>query len=86
MITTALLLFFLYPLSFLTGALPTGSLPTGVSTAFSSILAYLGYADGLFPVDTLLLVLQYAIAFEVIVLTFKTGVWIYGRVRGVSSK
>jgi len=86
MITSTIILVLLYVLQQAVNVLPSGTLPTEVYNTFTAITGYLADWNDLFPVTELITVLQLVVAFQVVVFGFKAVVWVYGRIRGVSSK
>jgi len=86
MITTALILVLLYILQTAVNVLPTGTLPAGVYSAFTSIQGYLAGWNGVFPISEMFTVLQAVVAFQATVWGFQLIIWVYGRIRGVSAK
>lgn len=70
----------------LLGVLPSGSLPSSISSSFSTMVGYLAEWKSFFPVDTLLAVVSWAVTFQLALWGTEFAIWMYGRVRGVSNK
>lgn len=75
----------LYVLQQMVNLLPVGNLPDGIYNSLSLALSYLAGWDAILPVSELVDVLQWLLLFQVAVWGWKATVWIYGRIRGVSS-
>lgn len=84
MITSAILIFFLWPLQAAIGKLPVGSLPVGISSSLSDVLGYMQSWSQIFPITTLLFVMKLAVGFEILVFTWRGAVWVYSSIRGVA--
>lgn len=69
-------------LNFLLSFLPTGELPTQISTALTYIMGTMATFNWLLPIDTLLTVAVLAIAVHAAILTFHFAEWVYHKVRG----
>jgi len=69
-------------LKLVTGVLPVANLPAQVAGAFQYIIDSLYKFSDIIPVTGILLVLSTALAFEVLVFTYKSYVWIYNKLRG----
>lgn len=82
MITSAILIVIFYILGFFIGLLPVGSLPSQVSSGFSSVIGYMYTINGFFPVDTLIYLATLAIAIQVFVFLWNAGHMILKYVRG----
>jgi len=60
--------------------LPTGSLPSGVSTGMTKIITYMYGFNELFPVDTLFQVFTAFIVFETAMLLFDMIQWMMRKI------
>lgn len=67
---------------FIVGLLPTGALPTQVSTAFNAISSYMYSFNGIFPIDTLFTLLGYALILQATVLSWNFILLIANYFRG----
>lgn len=69
--------FFDTVLGFLLGWLPeSDGLPDGVASAFTTFMGYVNNFDFIVPVSTIILVIQFVIAFELIILAFRLIKWV----------
>jgi len=59
-------------------------LPVGVSEAITTAIEKVNSFSFIFPIDTLVGILQYIIVFEVSILSLKLGVWLIRTIRGTS--
>jgi len=62
--------------------LPTGGLPTAVSSAFSSIIGYMYVVNGFFPVDTFIYLAGLALVLEGFVILWNLGHMVLRYFRG----
>lgn len=83
MITTFFLNIFSNFLTGLFGLLPTGTLSSEVQNALIYITGVMNTFNYFFPIDILFSVLAIAISFELALLLFHFGNWIYGKIRGI---
>jgi len=60
--------------------LPTGSLPTGISTAIATTISWLYVANIAIDVNTLLLQLGLFFTIELVVLAFEFFFWVYSKI------
>jgi len=61
---------------------PTGFLDSRVSTAIHNLMINISKINAWINLDTLFTVINLIIATEIIILTFRTSVFIYNRIRG----
>lgn len=85
MIIRLLIMGLLFVLQQMVNLLPVGNLPDGIYNSFALALGYLAGWNAILPVAELVEVLRWLILFQVAVWTWKGMVWVYGRIRGVSS-
>lgn len=69
--------------TFIVALLPSGSLPSGVSSAVTAAVGYIQVFDFLFPVGTLFTVLAAAIVFHLAMFLWSMLLWIISLVRGM---
>lgn len=85
MIIRLIILGLLFVLQQMVNLLPVGNLPDGIYSSLALALGYLAGWDAILPVSELVEVLQWILIFQVTVWSWKGMVWVYGRIRGVSS-
>lgn len=85
MIIRLIILGLLFVLQQMVNLLPVGNLPAGIYNSFALALSYLAGWNAILPITEFLEVLRWLVAFQVIVWGWKGMVWVYGRIRGVSS-
>ena len=66
----------------ITGLLPTGNIPSEITSAITTFAGYLRYIKPWFPVDTLLTVLGLILATEAIFMTYYFIMWVIHRIPG----
>jgi len=70
-------------LTFIVGLLPNSTgLPTGVADAIQRITGLLYSFDFIIPIDLLLTVVQWILAFEISILLYRFTMWIIHLIRG----
>jgi len=82
MITGFILQIFYAFVAFFVGLLPAIAIPQGWLNALTLIWGYVNQFNYLFPVQTLLTVLLFALAFHVALLLLSFGLWIIHLIRG----
>jgi len=82
MITGFILQIFYTLVAFFIGLLPVIAIPSGWLNALTLIWSYVNQFNYLFPVQTLLTVLLFALAFHVALLLLSLAMWIIHLVRG----
>jgi len=65
----------------LVGLLPTGTLPTAISSSLTYIVGVMNTFNWFFPLDSLFTVLGIAILFELGVIGFNLLNWVYHKIR-----
>lgn len=66
--------------SFLVSFLPSGSLPAGISTSFTTIVSYMFKFNAILPIDTLFQVLTATLVVEAAVLLLDGFLWILRKI------
>ena len=84
MITGLILRFVMSFLLLIVSALPVATLPVGINTALNYMISGLYKFSDIIPVATILQIVGYAIAFEVLVYGFKILIWLYNKLRGAT--
>ncbi len=84
MITATILTLLKTFFSFLLSFLPTGSLPAGISNAIQYIVDSMYKFSDIIPVSGILAVVAAALTFELVIFGYKTIIWIFNKVRGIS--
>jgi hypothetical protein len=84
MITGLILRFLLSTLLLIVAALPVAYLPTGMATAFQYMVDSLYKFSDILPVTSILQIVGYAIAFQLLVFSYRTFIWIYNKLRGAT--
>jgi len=69
-------------LQLLVFVLPTGTLPSAVSSAFQSVIGYMYAFNTIFPIDTLISLGILGVTLEGVVLLWKLVLFVVGLVRG----
>jgi len=82
MITSFLMYVFLSVLNLVVGLFPTASSIPEIDSTFVWITTQLHTASAIFPVDTMLVVLGFVVAFELSILAVKSIVFVVGFIRG----
>jgi len=82
MITGLLLTILLTFLNFILGLLPTASLNSSITTNFNAFISYVYQFNSIFPVDTAIVLVQYTVAFWVLVFLFDFLKWLIHLIRG----
>lgn len=85
MIIRLIILSLLWFLQSAVNLLPIGNLPDGVYNSVALAFSYLAGWDSIFPISEFVQILKLVIAFQFVVWGWKGLVWLYGRIRGVSS-
>lgn len=67
---------------FFVALLPTGTLPSGVTTSFSSLVGYMNIVNGFFPIDTLITLMGLTLAVQAAVMIWNLGHMLLGYMRG----
>ena len=84
MITGLILRFVMSFLLLIVSALSVATLPVGINTALNYMISGLYKFSDIIPVATILQIVGYAIAFEVLVYGFKIFIWLYNKLRGAT--
>lgn len=82
MIITILLRIYLAFISFLVGTLPTGGLPSGVSSGITGFFQYVYQFNNIFPIDTALTLLGFTAIFWGIIFSWDLVKWMIHLIRG----
>jgi len=69
-------------LNLVLGFLPTGSLPSAISTSLNTIVGYMNTFNFFFPIQEIFVVLGISLAFELAVQLFFFANWVYHKIRG----
>jgi len=64
----------------LIGLLPSGSLPTGITTGLTTVISYMYKFNALLPIDTLFQVLTATLIFEGAFLLFDLMQWVLRKI------
>jgi len=75
-------IFYLFLLGLLAILPSSAGLPSGFNTALSGIFNGAYAYNSIFPIDTVVTILQFLVIFEGGILLFKIVNWIIGKVRG----
>jgi hypothetical protein len=87
MITTAILNLAYLIVSGIVALFPTSTgFPDAVASAISSVTGYMYVFSPIIPFSTLLTVLQFVVAFEIIVFGFRSAKWIIGHLPWIGGK
>lgn len=82
MILTFIIQFLCALIVWLVKWLPTGDLPTAITTGWNYLVGTLWSFDWLLPIDTLILLFILTISGELLIWGFDIGHWIYKKIRG----
>lgn len=82
MIISFLLQAVFYIVGLFVAILPTGSLPSQVSSGFSSIVGYMYAVNNFFPIDTLIYLAGLALAVQAVIVIWNLGHMLIRYVRG----
>jgi len=82
MITTFFLTVLFSFLGLVLGLLPTGSLPTAITTSLEFIVGYMNTFNFFFPIQEIFVLLGVALLFELALQIFHFANWIYHKIRG----
>jgi len=85
MIVTFLLTVAYGAYSLLLTLLPTGHIPSAISTSITTIVSYMYKFNGLLPIDTLFTVLALFVTVEVAFLGARVIVWVWARIPFIGS-
>ena len=82
MIITFLLYIFYQILQAIVGILPVGALNANVATSFDSLFEKLSIINSWISLSTLFVVIGIFFSTEIIILTIRTGIFFYNKLRG----
>jgi len=83
MISTFILTILHAFLGFIVGLLPTGSLPSSISSSLTNIWGFVNAFSYVIALDTLIQVVALAIAFDLVVLLWHVVQWIIRKIPGM---
>lgn len=82
MIVKFILYLFIAIMDIFIAILPTATLGSGFTDILNTITTTLHYADLILPMSDLLIVLQFFLATELLIMGFRIGEFIYNKIRG----
>jgi len=82
MITSLFLTIFLVFFNYILSLLPTGTLNSSITSGITAFFAYIFQFNAFFPIDTAIILVQYAVIFWLAIFTFDFFKWLIHLIRG----